>query len=165
MDNLPPSLLLEILSRLPDSSDLARCRLTCKTLNSLSYDLTSLKLVCSFDRYIKSRSSPSIITPFKSIINNLVFKLSFLDSISIGVDEVLQGVSWDDLEDDSDDLHLTDVNFVSGWLPAVGEGLQSLCFCDFWVQSCWKRSLVLSLISRSCKSIMVSLSYDRSKAN
>jgi len=95
MDNLPPPLILEILSRLADSSDLARCRLTCNTLNSLSYEVTSINLICSFDRYTKSRSSPSpsLITPFKSIVDNLIAKLSCLESISIGVDNVMQELS------------------------------------------------------------------------
>ncbi|KAK8597738.1 hypothetical protein V6N13_095136 [Hibiscus sabdariffa] len=36
MDDLPPSLVVEILSRPTDSADLARCRVASKSLNSLS---------------------------------------------------------------------------------------------------------------------------------
>lgn len=152
MDDLPPQLILEILSRLVDSSDLARCRLTSKTLNSLSYDVTSVNLLCSFAQYTRSRAQASTV-PFKSNATRFIAGLSQLSSITVRVDESLQSLSYDDAEDDGDgdDLYLTDAEFVSLWLPAVGDRLETLSFSDFWVQSCWRRSFLLSLISRHCQ--------------
>ncbi|KAK9697212.1 hypothetical protein RND81_08G021800 [Saponaria officinalis] len=149
MDNLPPSLLLEILSRLADSSDLTRCRLTCKTLNSVSYDVTSLRLLCTYQRYAYSRAHPSS-TPFKSLVTRFITRMSQLDSVSLGVDDSLTGLSFDDVEDEENDLHLTDAEFVSDWLISVEKSLKTLSFVDFWVQACWRRSYVLSLISNHC---------------
>ncbi|KAK9274443.1 hypothetical protein L1049_021690 [Liquidambar formosana] len=157
MDDLPPPLIVEVLSRLSDSTDLARCRLVSKTLNTLSYEVRSINLFCSFGRYVKSRSptTKSPITPFKTIFNNLILSSRSVESISVGVEKPLRGLSYDDVEDESDDLYLTDVNFVKEWLPGVGcGGLRSLSISDFWVQSCWRRSEVLVLISSCCHSLL-----------
>ncbi|KAH9607906.1 hypothetical protein KSS87_022261 [Heliosperma pusillum] len=149
MENLPQPLILDILSRLNDSSDLTQCRLTCKTLNTLSYDVTSLRIFCSYHRYVKTRAHPSS-TPFKTYVTRFITSLSQLDSVSLGVDNSLTGLSFDDLEDEHDDLHLTDADFVSEWLLFVNHRLKTLSFLDFWVQACWRRSHLLSLISRHC---------------
>ncbi|XP_074280704.1 F-box/LRR-repeat protein At4g29420 isoform X2 [Silene latifolia] len=153
MENLPPPLILDILSRLSDSSDLTRCRLTCKTLNSLSYEVTSLRIFFSYNRYIKSRAQSSPI-PFKSFVTRFITRMSQLDSVSLGVDNSLTGLSFDDLEDEQDDLHLTDHGFVSDWLLFVNHRLKTLSFVDFWVQACWRRSHLLSLISRHCDKLI-----------
>ena len=154
MDDLPPPLILDILSRLGDSADLASCRVASKTFNSLSRDIRSINLHCSFDRYAKSRCplTRSSITPFKTILKNLVSELRIVESVTIGIDKPLRTVSYDDVEDEDDDLYLTEVNFVGEWLPKVSDGLTSFSISDFWVQSCWRRSEVLSLISSYCES-------------
>ncbi|XP_059633060.1 F-box/LRR-repeat protein At4g29420 [Cornus florida] len=156
MDDLPPSLIIEILSRLNDSADLARCRLASKTLNALSREVRFVNLQCSFERYRKSRSpaTKSVITPFKTIFKNLISSSRIVESVSVGVDKPLRGISYDDVEDESDDLYLTDVNFVSLWLPRLSGQLKSISISDFWIQSCWRRSEVLSLISLCCHSLI-----------
>ncbi|XP_028124427.1 F-box/LRR-repeat protein At4g29420 isoform X2 [Camellia sinensis] len=162
MDDLPPPLILEILNRLNNSGDLARCRVVSKTLNALSIEVRSINLHCSFDRYTKSRSpeTKSLITPFKSIFKNLVSSSRLVESVSLGVEKPLRGLSYDDIEDELNDLHLTDVDFVSNWLPSVAGRLRSISISDFWVQSCWRRSEVLSLIS-SCLLTSLTLEFIR----
>ncbi|KAF8406906.1 hypothetical protein HHK36_006027 [Tetracentron sinense] len=155
MEDLPASVIFEILSRVNDSADLARCRLVSKTLNALSYEVRSLNLLCSFDRYLKSRAleTKTLITPFKTIFKNLLLKSRNIESISVGVEKPLQGISDDDVDDESDDLYLTEVNFVSEWLPEISGRLRSLSISDFWIQSCWRRSEVLSVISSYCHNL------------
>ncbi|MGV7354916.1 F-box protein, partial [Mycobacterium kansasii] len=75
MDNLPPPLITEILSRLTDSSDITRCRLTCKSLNSASYDVTAFRFFCSYDRYTKSQAYPTT-TRFKPAATRLLTHLT-----------------------------------------------------------------------------------------
>ncbi|KAF5748510.1 F-box/LRR-repeat protein [Tripterygium wilfordii] len=156
MDDLPDSLVLDILSRLSDSSDIARCRVVSKTLNLLSCQVRSINFFCSLSRYLKSRSpeTRSLITPFKIVFADLVRSYRCLQSVSIGVEKSLAGISYDDLEDDSDDLFLTEVRFVKEWLPMVCGELRSLSISDFWAQSCWRRSDILSLISSSCHDLL-----------
>ncbi|XVF88682.1 hypothetical protein PTKIN_Ptkin19aG0070000 [Pterospermum kingtungense] len=155
MEDLPPPLVVEILSRLNDSTDLARCRLASKLLNSLSREVRSVKLFCTLSRYLKSRSpeTKAHVTPFKTIFNNLVFEARCLDSISIGVDKSLRDISYDDVDDESDDLYLTDLSFVKQWLPKVSGELRKLSISDFWIQSCWRKSEVLSFISSCCNGL------------
>ncbi|XP_076949738.1 F-box/LRR-repeat protein At4g29420-like [Bidens hawaiensis] len=154
MDNLPESLILEILSRLTDSSDVARCRLTSKTFNNLSPYLRSINLHCSLTRYIKSRSkNPNSITPFKSIFMNILSNLKSVESVCIGTEKPLRGVSYDDVEDEADDLFLTDDGFVGNWLVKVCGTLRVLSVSDFWVQSCWRRSGLLPLVSEYCHNL------------
>ena len=161
MDDLPAPLVLEILSRLTDSTDLARCRLVSKTLNALSYDVRSVNLLCSMSRYLKSRSpeTKSSVTPFKAVFKDLVRLCTNLEYVHVGVDKSLGGISFDDVEDESDDLYLTDLRFMKEWLPGIAKELKSLCISDFWVQSCWRRSESLSLISTSCESAFATLDH------
>lgn len=153
MEDLPPPLVVEILSRLNDSTDLARCRLASKLLNSLSREVRSINLLCTLSRYIKSRSpeTKAHVTPFKTIFNSLVCEARCLDSISIGVDKSLRDISYDDVDDESDDLYLTEFGFVKLWLPKVSGDLRKLSISDFWIQSCWRKSEVLSFISSCCE--------------
>ncbi|XP_051114283.1 F-box/LRR-repeat protein At4g29420 [Andrographis paniculata] len=152
MDDLPPPLVLEILSRLRDSGDVARCRISSKTLNTLASEIRSVDLQCSYLRYAKSRSplTRSSITPFKSIFHKLISQLRIVERVSIGVGKPLGLVAYDDVEDEEDDLFLSDVNFVKAWLPNVCGDLASVSISDFWVQSCWRRSDVLSVFSAHC---------------
>ncbi|KAE7998601.1 hypothetical protein FH972_003132 [Carpinus fangiana] len=155
MEELPPSLIVDILSRLTDSAELGRCRLVSKTFNSLSYEVRSVRLFCTLSRYLKSRAPETkfLVTPFKTVLNTLVCDSQFLESVSIGVDKSLGNVEYDDVEDESDDLYLTDVRFVKEWLPRIAERLRSLSVSDFWFQSCWRKSEVLSLISSCCHTL------------
>ncbi|CAA0840793.1 F-box/LRR-repeat protein [Striga hermonthica] len=156
MDDIPPPLLLEILSRLHDSADVARCRVSSRTLNSLAPELRSVHLHCSYRRYSASRSplTRSSITPFKEVFNKLISELRIVETVSIGVDKTLREVAYDDLEDEDDDLFLSDVNFVGTWLPRVRGDLKSIAISNFWLQSCWRRSDVLALISCYCVKLL-----------
>lgn len=153
MEELPPPLVVEILSRLADSAELCKCRLVSKTLNALSKEVTSIQLICTLSRYLTSRAPETkhLVTPFKDVFSTLVRNSRTLESVAIGVDKSLGGISYDDVEDESDDLYLTDVSFVREWLPEIGGGLKSLSLSDFWVQSCWRKSEVLYLISSCCE--------------
>ncbi|OVA11756.1 hypothetical protein BVC80_41g49 [Macleaya cordata] len=130
MDRLPPSLQLEILNRLNESTDLARCRLVSKTLDNLSYDVSSLNIICSHDRYLKSRSpeTQSHITPFKSIAWR---EISMIDNL------------------EADDLFFMDDDFVSEWLPEIGGRLKSISIANFQIQArrSDRASKILNLIS------------------
>ncbi|GKV11883.1 hypothetical protein SLEP1_g23102 [Rubroshorea leprosula] len=156
MDDLPPHLVVEILSRIGDSTDLAACRLVSKTLNSLSREVRSVNLTCTLSRYLKSRSPETcnLLTPFKTIFNGLILRSRGLDSVTVGVDKSFIEIPFDDDEyDESDDLYLTDVAFVKEWLPKVCGELRSLSISDFWIQSCWRSSKVLVLISSCCSNL------------
>lgn len=155
MEELTLSLIVDILSRLTDLAELARCRLVSKTFNSLSYEVRSVRLLCTLTRFLISRAPETkpLVTPFKTVLSTLVCdprNLS-LDSVSIGVDKSLGSVSYDDVEDEFDDLYLTDVRFVKEWLPRIAGRLRSLSVLDFWFQSCWRKSEILSLISSCCE--------------
>ncbi|KAM7251457.1 hypothetical protein ACFE04_023340 [Oxalis oulophora] len=152
MDDLPASIIIdEILSRLTDSFDLAHCRLVSKTFNDFSYEVKSIKLLCTLSRYLKSRSLETVneITPFKSILMNLVSKYGSLESVSIVVDE---SIGENNELDESDDLYMCDGEFFKEWGFRVSPKLKRLSISDFWNQACWRRSYILALISSCCES-------------
>ncbi|XXG48251.1 hypothetical protein AAC387_Pa02g2754 [Persea americana] len=156
MDDLPTPILVDILSRLSDSTDLACCRLASKTLTSVSRDVRSITLFCSSDRYLRSISPEfqALITPFKTLIVNNIHLLSkTLNSLSLIVERPLRDGDGDGY-DESDDLYLTSVDFVAQWLPKIDQGLRSLSISDNWSQSCWRRSGVLGLISSCCNNLL-----------
>ncbi|KAL5572457.1 hypothetical protein UlMin_022054 [Ulmus minor] len=138
---LPPSLVLDILSRLTDSTDLARCRLSSKTLNDLSCEVRTLNHLRSLSQYHKSRSSDAnpLIMPFKD----------HLQEPEVPRKKIV-------CRDDYDDLYFLDVSFMKEWLLVIGSRLRSLSISDFWSQSSWRRPDALALIS-SCCSCLVEL--------
>ncbi|CAF2147982.1 BnaA01g07440D [Brassica napus] len=153
MDELPSELVVKILNRLNDSADLARSRVASKRFNSLWREVQTVNLLCTLSRYSKSRSTS--VTPFKTVFRNLIEDSRAVTSVSVGVDKALSGMSFDDLiEDDSDELYLTDIEFVRLWLPRVCGGLEMLSISDFWIQSCWRRSDVLALVSSNCNKLV-----------
>ncbi|CAH8322395.1 unnamed protein product [Eruca vesicaria subsp. sativa] len=153
MDELPSELVVKILNRLNDSADLARSRVASKRFNSLWREVNAVNLVCTLSRYSKSRSIA--VTPFKTVFMNLIEDSRNVRSVSVGVDKALSGMSFDDLvEDDSDELYLTDIEFVKVWLPRVCDDLEVLSISDFWIQSCWRRSDVLAIISSNCSKLV-----------
>ncbi|KAL4563863.1 hypothetical protein LXL04_027911 [Taraxacum kok-saghyz] len=154
MDELPQDLVLKILSGLDDSADVARCRLAWRTFNALSPELRFISIQWPLQKYLESRSSvPSSSSPLKRTFLNLVSNLKELESVHIGAENLPLDVSHADVEDNGDDLYLTDVGFVKEWLPAVSGDLKSLSISDFWVQSSWRRSEILSMISEYCHNL------------
>ncbi|KAL3744803.1 hypothetical protein ACJRO7_013982 [Eucalyptus globulus] len=156
MEDLPHHLILDILGRLPDSADVARFRAASRTLNAAARGVTSVALLCSLARYLRSRSpdTRSLVVPFKSLVASAVLGWGAVESVAIGVDASFAD-SFEDMEDDEsgDDMYLMEVGFLAGWLPRVCEGLRALSISDFWVQSCWRRSDVLALVSSCCRSL------------
>ncbi|CAL5349781.1 unnamed protein product [Camellia sinensis] len=106
---------------LPVLCSCSRCQVVSKTLNALSIEVQSINLHCSFDRYTKC-----LITPFKSIFKHLVSSSRLVESVSLGVEKSLYGLSYDGIKDDLNNLHLTDVDFGSDWLPSVAGQLRSV---------------------------------------
>ncbi|KAG0499292.1 hypothetical protein HPP92_003595 [Vanilla planifolia] len=164
MEDLPPPVVVEIMSRLGDSTDLARCRLASRYLRSLSYDVHSIAVVCSRERFLRSRAPATRdhALPFRSLVLNLLFLLSArgsLRSLSLAVEDPHAAAGEEDEEDEggfdeADDLHLAAPDFLLQWLPEVGPGLRSLSIKDYWYQACWRCSTVLRLISDQCHSLL-----------
>ncbi|KAI3709607.1 hypothetical protein L2E82_39373 [Cichorium intybus] len=159
MDRLPLALVFQILSRLDDSADVGRCRVAWKTFDTLFPDLRSINLHWPLQRYIdlrsrNSSSSSQLSSPLKTIFLNLISNLKVLESVHIGAENLPLDVSNADVEDYGDDMYLTDGAFVNEWLPRVSGTLKSLSISDFWIQSCWRRSEVLSLVSAYCHNLL-----------
>ena len=156
MDTLPEPLLFDILSRLDDSADVTRCRLTSKTFETVYPDLRSINLQCTLKWYLNSGSrehSSQVLTPFKSVFVNMISDLREVESVCIGVDKALEDVVHDEVDHEDVDLHLTDDAFVNEWLPRVSRSLNSLSVCSFGAQSARRRSNLLPIVSAYCKFI------------
>ncbi|XP_020097489.1 F-box/LRR-repeat protein At4g29420 [Ananas comosus] len=155
MEELPSAVVLEILGRLGDAGDLARCRLACRALRSLSYHVPSVRLRCSPSAAAGSASTSASALPFKTLALNLVSLLApSLLRLSLAVDP--PSSSWDDadLDSDADDLHLAAADFLSRCLPPLAPRLRSLALSDYWAQSCWRRSDALAVISLLCNNLV-----------
>ncbi|KAF5812547.1 putative leucine-rich repeat domain superfamily, F-box-like domain superfamily [Helianthus annuus] len=105
MDKLPESLLLEILSRLDHSADVARCRFASKAFNTVFPDLRSINLQCSSRKFSSSS---------KKVFLDLISKQRIVESVSIRLHETVN-------ED-----------FAKEWLPRVSQSLKSLSLSGCW---------------------------------
>ncbi|PWA60868.1 hypothetical protein CTI12_AA341070 [Artemisia annua] len=144
MDKLPEPLFLEILSRLDDLADVSRCRIASKTFVTACPHFRSINHQCTLKQYLNSR--PSTVSS-----SSKVSKLKVVETVRIGIDNELRDLSYRDVEDESDDMYLTDGEFVKLWLLRVSGEMKSLSISDFWLQSCRRRSVLLSLVSSYCK--------------
>ncbi|KAJ6805000.1 F-box/LRR-repeat protein [Iris pallida] len=143
MEELPSPVVLHILSRLPDPSDLAWCRLTSTSLRALTYQVPSLSFLCESADGRRGSFKPRVAGALSGILS--------LRSLSLTVRVDRAAEEEEDDVDDADDLHLTATRFLATWVPAAGgRGLGSLAISDYWVQSCWRKSDALSLISLHC---------------
>ncbi|XP_076950798.1 F-box/LRR-repeat protein At4g29420-like [Bidens hawaiensis] len=125
MDKLHESLLLEILSRLDDSSDVARCRVASKAFDAVFPGLRSVNL---WYECINSRSRDS--TSIKKIFLDLILKLETVESVSMDV---------------LGDYDFILMDFATDWMPRVARSLKSLSMHGFHYWGL--KSNVLLLIS------------------
>ncbi|KAG6521095.1 F-box/LRR-repeat protein At4g29420-like [Zingiber officinale] len=157
LEDFPSPILVDILSRVGDSTDLARCRLTCRTLRSLSYEARSIRLFCSRERALRS-SVPGTVDlhpAFKSVVCNLASLLSSVHSpLSLSLAAERPDCVPAGEIDDGDELYFTDSPFLSRWIPLISARLQSLSIHDYWLQSCWRPSRALPLISIFCSELL-----------
>ncbi|PWA55854.1 hypothetical protein CTI12_AA423350 [Artemisia annua] len=146
MDKLPADLLLEILSRLDNSADVARCRIASKGFNTLYPRLRSINLQYTSQILRKNHT----LSSFKRIFLNLISNMPVVESVCIGVGEDLKLA----LVDIVNDLYLIDEAFVRKWLPRVSVHLKSLSVSNFsYLRS--SHSNVLKLISDYCHNLAV----------
>uniref|UniRef100_A0A251V693 Putative F-box domain, Leucine-rich repeat domain, L domain-like protein n=2 Tax=Helianthus annuus TaxID=4232 RepID=A0A251V693_HELAN len=137
MDKLPESLLLEILSRLDNSADVARCRVASKAFNNIFPDLRSIKLLCS-RKWCKNSSSMTSIC-FKKVFVDLISKLRVVESVCIRLQEAV-------------DVDPADKDFAKEWLPMVSQTLKSLSLSGLPFPRLSQLN-ILPLISKYCHNL------------
>ncbi|KAK9077602.1 hypothetical protein SSX86_005939 [Deinandra increscens subsp. villosa] len=135
MDGLPQPLLLQILSRLDKSADVARCRVAYKAFDAVFPGLRSINLRWSNWASINRRS-------FMTVLLNLISKLEIVESIRIDI----VGKPIPD-----DGSYRLNEDFVVEWLSRVSGSLKSLSIYDLDFQ--FPRNL-LFLISDSCHNLV-----------
>ncbi|KAK9048365.1 hypothetical protein SSX86_032673 [Deinandra increscens subsp. villosa] len=145
MDKLPHALLLQILSRLDDSADVARCRVASKAFDTVSPDLRSIHLRSTLKWYLDSSSTA--IKPFKAVFLDLISQLIIVKSVRISLEDPIE------FKPNIDDFCLTDGGFAKEWLPRVSESLKSLSVFGLPSQS-QRKSMFLPLISTYCQNLV-----------
>ncbi|KAJ0495730.1 putative F-box protein AUF1 [Helianthus annuus] len=138
MDKLPESLLLEILSRLDNSADVARCRVASKTFNNVFPDLRSINLRCSSLKWWGNLCSVASIS-FKKVFLDLISKLKVVESVCIRLNVAV-------------DVDPADKDFAKEWLPMVSQTLKSLSLSGLPFPSL-KQYHILPLISKYCHNL------------
>ncbi|KAJ0799706.1 putative F-box protein AUF1 [Helianthus annuus] len=137
MDKLPESLLLEILSRLDKSADVACCRVASKAFNNVFPDLRSINLLCPCPWC--GTSGSTFLSCFKKVFLDLISKLRVVESVCIRYHDC---VGVDPVDED----------FAKEWLPRVSQTLKSLSLSDLPFASL-SRLNVLPLISKCCHNL------------
>lgn len=157
MEDLPPSLISDILIRLTDPADLGRCRVVSKTLNALSHDVQSLNIVYPVYRlHGVIWEWKKVVTPFKEIVGKLISCARCLESITIGPEKKLskEFKRWGYSDATLEDIFFTKVGNLKNWLPSIGGNLKSLSLCNFGPGCSWKKTDVLVLISKCCEFLL-----------
>ncbi|KAI3821988.1 hypothetical protein L1987_09569 [Smallanthus sonchifolius] len=137
---LPPdSVLLQILSLLDDSADVACCRVASKAFDTVFPGLRSINLEWPFNS--RSRvSKPQRIKHFKRVFLGLISKLESVESVCLHIRRPV-----------AHHLSLTDGDFAKEWLPRVSGSLKSLSITEC-PRDCG--SNVLPLISEYCHNLV-----------
>ncbi|KAK9048533.1 hypothetical protein SSX86_032502 [Deinandra increscens subsp. villosa] len=148
MDELPQPLLLEILSRLDDSADVARCRVASKAFDAVFPSIRSINLRCSVAWYYNQSSSRlSNSHRIKTVFLNLISKLETVESVCISIKWPIVSL----VDHESTYFYFTDENFTKEWLPMVSGSLKSLSISDYYTE---RPSNVLPLISQYCNDLV-----------
>ncbi|KAK1314934.1 F-box/LRR-repeat protein [Acorus calamus] len=159
MEDLPPPLLSEILSRRSDSTDLGRCRLVSRTLRSRTQTVRSVRFLCL------PCPLPPLPRPLHAVLHRPLpnqpsippsrptSRRGFSSRSFIGMEEPFRG-GVEEEEVMGEDLYLTGVDFVGRVVAAVGGGLTSMEIVDFLMQSCWRRSLALAVVAEHCDKLL-----------
>ncbi|PWA66824.1 hypothetical protein CTI12_AA321690 [Artemisia annua] len=157
MEKLPETLLLEILSHLDDSADVARCRIASKGFNNVYPYIRSINLQRTSRIYLNLGSrvsnSSQVSTHFEDIFLNLVSNLKVVETINISNDSLIEDLPHGFICKMTGDLYLTDDDFVKKWLPTCSSQLKSLSISDSPVSS-FPRSHLLPLISVYCHNLV-----------
>ncbi|KAK9077601.1 hypothetical protein SSX86_005938 [Deinandra increscens subsp. villosa] len=154
MDKLPHSLLLQILSRLDDSADVARCRVASKEFDAVFPALRSINLRCSPEWYEKVPASPRI-KPLKTVFLDLISKLETVESVFIDLESLIVYLINIPRGSRDDDFSITDGDVAKEWLPRVSVSLKSLSILDFSShRASILKSNVLPLISAYCHNLV-----------
>ncbi|KAJ3677547.1 hypothetical protein LUZ60_003271 [Juncus effusus] len=156
---LPSDILLNILSRMSDLSDIASWRLVCRSFLSLSYQTPSISLISSSSRRIKYyRPNPPV--RFKTLIFNLATLLSSsLRKVCLSFEPnplPFESYYDDDEQPEESTLGENDLfalDFLSNWLPLVAERLESLALVNN-AYTIPPQSDALVLISNICANLV-----------
>ncbi|KAL8223247.1 hypothetical protein R6Q57_020646 [Mikania cordata] len=147
MDKLPHSVLLQILSRLDDSADVARCRVASKDFDTVFPDLRSINLLCWVRRYVDSRSTNLIssnsqsIKPFKTIFLDLLSKQRTVESVCISLELLVVRRRSEEV-------------FFKKWLLRLSESLKSISISGHPVYHSHRRSDAFLLITTYCNNLV-----------
>ncbi|KAK2631298.1 hypothetical protein EUGRSUZ_L03123 [Eucalyptus grandis] len=102
MEALYDDLILNILGRLPDPAEVARFGTSSRTLNAVARGVTSVALLCSLARYLRSRPPDTrpLVVPFESLVARAVLGWGPVESVAIGIDYASLAHSFEDVEED-----------------------------------------------------------------
>ncbi|XP_076945877.1 F-box/LRR-repeat protein At4g29420-like [Bidens hawaiensis] len=144
MDQLPESLLLEILNRLEDSADIASCRVALKAFNTVFPGLRWVNILCS-DKWRMNLWSQ----PLKTVFVDLISKQETVEWVVIGHESSYLAT----LHSESHDSNMIDGDFAKEWLPKVSKSMKYLVIYGLQQRSLHSQSNVLSLISKFCRNL------------
>lgn len=179
---LPGSLLLEVLMWLDDESDLARCRMVSKRLRETVRQVPSVKLSCSYGRYLKTRRAAAasaaaagtapgdamhdaappppvpvpvpVPTPFKTIVTRTLLDRQRVEGVTLEMEDAIQRQpNNQDQEASKTDMWLTEPSFLRAWLPHVAPSLRRLSITDFVHQAQGQATPILTVLSSTCKEL------------
>ncbi|XP_076919923.1 F-box/LRR-repeat protein At4g29420-like [Bidens hawaiensis] len=158
MDSLPESLLLEILSHLSDSTDVARSRVALKAFNTVFPFLRSINLPCSIKWYENNNNNNNNnitsenVQSYKLVFLDLVSTLKTVETVRIGHPQPMLAFLYC-MDPGHEDFYLEDDEFVNKWMPKVSETLKSLSMYGSGFDRD-RVSNILPLISKYCHNLV-----------
>ncbi|CAM6088931.1 unnamed protein product [Calypogeia fissa] len=149
---LPEAMLMEVLSRLPDARDLARCAAVNHFFRVSSTQVRAVRFTCR-QANMFPRQGGKVMTPFKDSVNSLLGQLNGVEDLRLEIEEKIQGKRYKQDELDKTSLWLSERSFVSSWVPMVSKTLQHLCLIDYGQQAIFKPSPLLQTLSSVCPNL------------
>lgn len=149
---LPEAMLMEVLSRLPDARDLARCAVVNQFFRSSSTQVRAVRFTCRQANMLP-REGGMVVTPFKETVTSVLGRLNGVEDLRLEIGEKIQGQKYKQEELDKTSLWLSERSFVSKWVPFVSRTLQHLCLVDYGQQAIFKPSPLLQTLSSLCPNL------------
>ncbi|CAM6059070.1 unnamed protein product [Sphagnum tenellum] len=147
---LPECLVVEIMNRVQDARELAKCCVVSKGLRQAVQNVLFVQLICLKKYYMEARTGPLVRVPFKQAVMNMVQQVKRIEHLKLEIEPEMQANPFQKDEIHLKDFWLSEPYFVIAWAQAVGPSLQHLSLVDYGQQAIMCTTPIIRILAETC---------------